>query len=95
MTDMVGSFLEAAQNIFSLMRNLEAEYTDNIAGIATIFMSANHGNEDSKVSPSMMEIVGDKDMLSNNLGASHDLHFQVYFSELDKPRSLLNSSVKC
>lgn len=77
MTDMVASFLEAAQNIFSLMRNLEAEYRDNISGIASIIMNAYQATDETKMSYSMMEIIGDKDILSNNIGASHDLHLQV------------------
>ncbi|XP_048515263.1 dynein regulatory complex subunit 3-like isoform X2 [Athalia rosae] len=91
MTDMVGSFLEAAQNTFSLMRSLEADYMDNIAGIATVVMNANQGTDDSKMSPSLIEIIGDKDILSNNLAASHDLHLQVIDGREDRFISRLNT----
>ncbi|XP_015523196.2 dynein regulatory complex subunit 3 [Neodiprion pinetum] len=90
MTDMVGSFLEAAQNIFSLMRNLEAEYTDNIAGIASVVMNTSQATEDSKMSPSVTDIIGDKDILNNNLAASHDLHLQIIDGREDRLTSRLN-----
>lgn len=72
---MIEQFLETAREYFSQMRHAEAEYNDNISSIISYFISG-FGDE-SKIPRHLLELCGDKDTLSNNLAASHDLHLHV------------------
>lgn len=82
MRDIVDSFLEAGQGFFSQMRNSEAEYTDTINGIILYYLSS-FGDE-AKIPSHLLDVCGDKDILSNNIAASHDLHLEIIDSHEDR-----------
>ncbi|XP_015588517.1 dynein regulatory complex subunit 3-like isoform X2 [Cephus cinctus] len=84
MTDMVESFLEAAQSYFAQLRNADAEYNDNINTIATIYINSFGTNDENKIPPHVLEICGDKDLLTNNLAASRDVHLQIIDGREDR-----------
>lgn len=79
MGDMISSFLEAAQAIFSQMRDIEGEYKDNVDSVATLYMN-NFLVDQLKMPSHHVDLCGDKDILNNSLAASHDLHLQVLSS---------------
>ncbi|XP_033211386.1 dynein regulatory complex subunit 3-like isoform X1 [Belonocnema kinseyi] len=89
MSDLVSSFFEAAQGHFSAMRNAETEYNDNLTLMVTNFMN-NFGDE-ADVPPEFQEICGSKDILTNNFGASHEMHLQVIDGREDRMIGRLKS----
>lgn len=88
MTTMIELFLEIAREYFSQMRNAEAEYNDSINSIIQYYISG-FGDE-SKIPRHLINLCGDKDTLSNNLAASHDLHLHV----IDAREDLMLSRLK-
>lgn len=82
MKDMVDSYLETAQGYFSQLRNREAEYTDTINGIILYYLSG--FGDDAKIPSHLLDVCGDKDILSNNIAASHDLHLEIIDSREDR-----------
>ncbi|XP_035743432.1 dynein regulatory complex subunit 3-like isoform X3 [Vespa mandarinia] len=87
MTNMIEQFLETAREYFSQMRNAEADYNDNINSIISYYISG-FGDE-SKIPNHLLDLCGDKDTLSNNLAASHDLHLRVIDAREDRMLSRL------
>ncbi|KAL2715810.1 dynein regulatory complex subunit 3-like isoform X3 [Vespula squamosa] len=82
MTNMIEQFLETAREHFSQMRNAEADYNDNINTIILYYISG-FGDE-SKIPSHLLDLCGDKETLSNNLAASHDLHLRVIDAREDR-----------
>ncbi|KAK2586485.1 hypothetical protein KPH14_010753 [Odynerus spinipes] len=82
MTNLIEQFLEVAREYFSQMRNAEAEYNDSINSIIQYYISG-FGDE-SKIPSHLLNLCGDKDTLSNNLAASHDLHLRVIDAREDR-----------
>ncbi|XP_014611574.1 PREDICTED: leucine-rich repeat-containing protein 48-like [Polistes canadensis] len=89
MTNMIEQFLETAREYFSQMRHAEAEYNDNINSIISYFISG-FGDE-SKIPRHLLELCGDKETLSNNLAASHDLHLHTIDAREDRMLSRLKT----
>ncbi|KAI4498139.1 hypothetical protein M0802_006625 [Mischocyttarus mexicanus] len=89
MTNMIEQFLETAREYFSQMRHAEAEYNDNINSIISYFISG-FGDE-SKIPRHLLDLCGDKETLSNNLAASHDLHLHVIDAREDRILSRLKT----
>lgn len=73
---MIGSCLETAQGFFTMMRNAEREYNDNLKSLVTLFMNS---FGDKTMPLEYQEICGSKDIMINNFGASHDIHLQVQY----------------
>lgn len=73
-TDMVTSFLEAAQEYFTQLRNLQTEYNENIAPIVMTHLNS---IEDEDKTPFMLSLTEDKDSLTNAITGSHFVHLQV------------------
>ncbi|XP_012283171.1 dynein regulatory complex subunit 3 [Orussus abietinus] len=94
MTDMVGQFLETAQGYFSQMRSIESEFNNTMGVLATLVMNSYGGPDDAKMPPHLLDICGDKDTLSNNLAATHDIHLQVIDDREDRMVSRLKTWVE-
>lgn len=73
-TDMVTAFLEAAQEFFTQLRNLETEYNDTIGPMVMLYLNS---LEDEDKTPFLMSLVEDKDALINSLASSHFMHLKV------------------
>ncbi|KAJ8679642.1 hypothetical protein QAD02_015429 [Eretmocerus hayati] len=79
--DMVTEFLEAAQEYFSQLRNLETEYYENLLPTAMTYVNS---LEDEDKSPFVLSITEDKDALNNCLAGSHYMHVQVIDDRQDR-----------
>ncbi|KAF7395770.1 hypothetical protein HZH68_009820 [Vespula germanica] len=89
MTNMIEQFLETAREHFSQMRNAEADYNDNINSIILYYISG--FENESKLPSHLLDVCGNKDILSNNLAASHDLHLRVIDAREDRMLSRLKT----
>lgn len=74
LTDLINNFIEAAQGLFTRIRDLEADFSDGVAEVAKRFQISLSMSEDVQIPPSLREMMSDKDALTNALGASHDIH---------------------
>ncbi|XP_043269844.1 dynein regulatory complex subunit 3-like isoform X2 [Venturia canescens] len=88
MGDLVTNFTETARATFALMRDAEADYNDSIESLATIY--ANTFTDQIKMPDRHAQVCGDKNILSNCLTSSHDLHLQT----VDAREDLLLSRIK-
>ena len=73
-TDMVSSFLEAAQEYFTQLRSLETEYNESLAPMVMTHLNS---LEEEEKTPFLLSLIEDKDALNNCIANSHFLHLQV------------------
>ncbi|KAK4877171.1 hypothetical protein RN001_009677 [Aquatica leii] len=73
-TEMVNIFIEAAQGFFTEIRTLETNYQEFLSTEATGFLTSFTANEHMPMSDELRVIMSDKEVLTNALGATHDLH---------------------
>ncbi|XP_044753735.1 dynein regulatory complex subunit 3-like [Coccinella septempunctata] len=74
LTDLINNFIEAAQGLFTRIRDLESDFSDAVAEIVKRYHVNISMTEDPQIPPALREIMADKDTLANALGASHDVH---------------------
>ncbi|XP_053971815.1 dynein regulatory complex subunit 3-like isoform X1 [Hylaeus volcanicus] len=84
-SDMVDSFVTNVRGHFSQLRNREAEYNDTINGLILYYLSG--FGDDSKIPKHLVNLCGDKDILTYNLANSHEKHLQTIDARED---SMLN-----
>lgn len=76
MTDLVDTFLTTTRGCFSQLRNCEAEYNDTINGLVLYYISGI--GDDAKIPKHLVDLCGDKDILTYTLANSHEKHLQVF-----------------
>lgn len=75
--DMVGTFIEGVQCIFSQCRDLENLHHEKIMEIALVQLEKSNKNElDFDLSDDLRNILVDKDTVVNALTSSHEVHLQ-------------------
>ncbi|KAL3285154.1 hypothetical protein HHI36_019275 [Cryptolaemus montrouzieri] len=74
LTDLINNFIEAAQGLFTRIRDLESDFSDAVSEVMKRYQVTISMLEDPQIPPALKEIVADKDALTNALGASHDIH---------------------
>jgi hypothetical protein len=79
MTDMVNSFLKAAGEYFSLLRNAQMEY-NNIMNELVLSYISSFG--EIPIPAHLKDLCGDNDILTTTLVASHNLHLQASIASL-------------
>ncbi|KAF2879918.1 hypothetical protein ILUMI_26247 [Ignelater luminosus] len=97
LTEMINTFIEAAQGYFTELRSLEQVYSENVSTEAQAFQTMCNSQEDFPVPEELVVIMSDKEILNNALGASHDLHLQLIDAREDRlvsrARTWLNTLV--
>ncbi|CAH2005048.1 unnamed protein product [Acanthoscelides obtectus] len=90
LTDMINTFTEESQALFSQIRALEVIFSENLGDAGGRYMTQAVITDYRGMPPSLKNIISDREALTNAIGASHDLHLQV----IDNREDTLNSRAK-
>nr|CAI5846270.1 unnamed protein product [Callosobruchus analis] len=90
LTEMINTFIEESQALFSQIRALEVIFSENLGDAGGRAMTQAVITDFQDVSPALKNIISDREALTNAIGASHDLHLQV----IDNREDTLNSRAK-
>ncbi|KAI4471540.1 protein phosphatase 1 regulatory subunit sds22-related [Holotrichia oblita] len=83
-TEMLNTFVEAAQAVFTQMRTAEQAYMENIMDCATRYMTSASLQPDFYMPKELKPILAEKEILSNSMAASHDMHLLVIDNREDR-----------
>nr|XP_022918474.1 dynein regulatory complex subunit 3-like [Onthophagus taurus] len=84
LTEMINTFIEYAQGVFAQMRTAEQTYTENINDCAQRYMTMTSLTPDFVMPKELKTLMSDKDILTNSLGASHDMHLLAIDNREDR-----------
>ncbi|XP_012223445.2 dynein regulatory complex subunit 3-like [Linepithema humile] len=92
MTDMVESFLKAAGEYFSSLRNAQTEYNNIMKELVLSYISG--FEEETPMPAHLKDLCGDNDILTTTLAASHNLHLQIINDREERMINRLNNWLK-
>ncbi|XP_050299147.1 dynein regulatory complex subunit 3-like [Anthonomus grandis grandis] len=77
MGEMINTFIEEVQGIFTNIRAIEVTFSENLSDAAVRYMTAININPDEELPESLEDILYDRDTLTNAMAATHDSHMQA------------------
>ncbi|EEB15824.1 protein phosphatases pp1 regulatory subunit, putative [Pediculus humanus corporis] len=91
LTELVNSFVEGSQSLFTQIRQLQNTFNENLTDAAnkfftnyTVASATKLGNEFKNISDNLAYLLQDKEVLVNALSASHDYHLLLIDQREDK-----------